>query len=81
MSKCAARSNHIVPCGGEIVEEAGLCMKHMVLFEIWIDEFEGHRVYRTEYPRGWKRSIFHKWLNEIGSENANKIYQKACEVG
>lgn len=79
MNQCAARFNNIVHCEDEYIEEAGLCMKHMVLFEIWIDEYEGYRVYRTKYPRRWKRSIFHKWLNEIGSKKANDIYQKSCK--
>jgi len=78
MSECVARFNKVVTCQGRFVKEAGLCSKHMVLYEIWIDEHEGYRVYRTEYPRNWKRSIFHKWLNEIGAEAANKIYEKAC---
>ena len=76
--ECVARFNKIVLCEGGYVKEAGLCEKHMVLFEIWIDEHEGHRVYQTEYPRNWKRSIFHKWLNKIGETNAQKIYQRAC---
>lgn len=80
MSECVASSNRIVTCEGEYVKEAGLCSKHMVLYEIWVDEFGGHRVYRTEYPRRWKRSIFHKWLNELGAVNASKIYERACTV-
>jgi len=76
--ECVARFNKIVLCEGEYIKEAGLCEKHMVLFEIWIDEHEGYRVYQTEYPRNWKRSIFHKWLNELGKLKAQKIYERAC---
>lgn len=78
MTECIASNNRIVMCEGEYVKEAGLCNKHMVLFEIWIDEHNGYWVYRTEYPLRWKRSIFHKWLNELGAVNASKIYERAC---
>ncbi len=79
INQCAAYFNEVVNCEGQFVAEAGLCSKHMVLFEIWVDEHGGHRVYRTAYPRRWKRSIFHKWLNGIGDEIANSIYQRACK--
>ena len=75
---CVARFNKTVLCKGTHIKEAGLCERHMVLFEIWIDEHEGYRVYQTEYPRNWKRSIFHKWLNKLGELNAQKIYERAC---
>lgn len=78
MNNCVARYNKVVLCEGEYVKEAGLCSKHMVLFEIWVDEYEGHRVYRTDYPKNWKRSIFHKWLNGIGNKIAQRIYENAC---
>ena len=77
MNRCIAHSNKTVPCEDQFIPEAGLCMKHMVLFEIWIDEHEGHRVYDTDYPKNWKRSIFHRWLDKIGNTTANKIYQNS----
>ncbi len=78
MKECVASTNRIVLCEGEYIKEAGLCSKHMVLYDTWIDEHEGFRVYRTDYPRRWKRSIFHKWLNKIGADTASKIYERAC---
>lgn len=73
---CAVKNNRVVPCGGEFIPSEGACLKHAVLFDIWICEHEGHRIYRTEYPRGWKRSKFHQWLNKIGNENAEKILNR-----
>lgn len=70
---CALKNNKVVPCAGEFVLSEGLCLKHAVLFDVWICEHEGFRVYQSDYPRRWKRSKVHKWLNEIGNEKANKI--------
>lgn len=71
--KCAARYNRIIGCAGEFIPGEGCCIKHAILFDIWICEHEGYRIYRTDYPRNWKRSKFHKWLNQLGEKNAQKI--------
>ncbi len=70
---CAARTNRIVPCGGELIPSEGLCLNHAILFDVWICGYGGFRVYQTEHPRNWKRSKFHHWLNEIGNKQATKI--------
>lgn len=75
-SPCAAESNRIVRCGGPFMESQGCCLKHAVLFDVWICEHEGFRVYRTDYPRNWKRSKFQQWLNGIGNANAEKILKR-----
>lgn len=73
MNHCNAKFNRTVPCEGEYISSEGCCLKHAVLFDVWIAEFEGFRVYETDYPQGWKRSKFHQWLDKIG----NKV---ACEI-
>ena len=73
MSKCNGRFNKNIQCEGEYIESEGCCLKHAVLFDFWIGEKEGFRVYQTNYPLNWKRSKFHKWLNSITEEKAEKI--------
>lgn len=73
---CAAKYNPTVFCAGDFMESQGCCLKHAVLFDIWIAEFEGFRVYQTDYPRNWKRSKFHEWLNKIGPEVAQKLFER-----
>lgn len=75
LMQCSARNNKIVTCDGEYIPSEGCCLKHAILFDVWICECEGRRVYQTDYPLGWKRSKFHKWLNIIGEEVATKIYK------
>jgi len=70
---CAARFNKIVKCEGEFIASEGCCLKHAVLFDVWICDFQGYRVYRTDYPLAWKRSKFHHWLNLLGEEKAQVI--------
>jgi len=69
-------NNSVVACSGEYMPSEGCCLKHAVLFDVWICEFGGYRVYRTDYPRNWKRSKFHQWLNKIGNENAEKMFKR-----
>lgn len=75
MFRCSAKNNKVVPCAGKYIPSEGCCLKHAVLFDVWICEFEGYRVYRTDHPIDWKRSKFHKWLNKIGNKNAIKIFK------
>lgn len=60
---CNARFNKTVPCNGEFIKSEGCCLRHAVLFDVWICDEDGFRVYKTEYPLNWKRSKFHQWLN------------------
>ncbi len=72
-AQCSVRHNKTIPCKGEYVPSEGCCLRHAVLFDIWIADFEGFRVYRTDYPRNWKRSKFHKWLNGLTVEDAEAM--------
>lgn len=74
--ECAAQSNEVVGCKGRFVPSEGCCLKHAVLFDVWVCEHEGYRVYRTDYPRNWKRSKFHQWLNDLGEANAQLILNR-----
>jgi len=78
--ECSARFNKTIPCDGEFVKAEGLCLHHAVLFNIWID-LEGFSVYQYK-PRGeynkqklnnWKRSKFHRWLDGLTVELANRM--------
>lgn len=71
--ECAARHNRVIMCDGEYVPSEGCCIKHAVLFDFWICEKEGFRIYQTDYPKNWKRSKFHKWLNTLNEEIVKKI--------
>lgn len=73
---CAMRYNHSVPCAGDFIPSEGACLKHALLFDVWICEHEGYRVYRTGYPISWKRSKFHRWLDKIGDKNAMLIFNR-----
>lgn len=70
---CAARSNRTVACDGEFIACEGLCLRHAVLFDFWIAEGDGCRVYRSPYPRRWKRSKFHRWLNTLTPQDVVQI--------
>jgi hypothetical protein len=71
--KCALSTNRVVPCSDDFIASEGLCVKHAVLFDFWVCERQGYRVYQTDYPLNWKRSKVHQWLNILGNENAEKI--------
>lgn len=78
MSQCRAGSNKTIPCAGRFVPSEGLCLRHACLFDIWIAEHDGHRVYGfkgstvgEENPpalRRWKRAQFHAWLDKLTVE-------------
>lgn len=69
---CNAHKNPVIPCEGYYVPSEGLCFRHAYLFDIWICEHGGHRVYaykgvpsqvrNSPSLRAWKRSKFHDWL-------------------
>jgi len=71
--KCAASSNRTIPCDGEYIQSEGCCLRHAVLFDFWIAEHKGFRIYRTNYSRRWKRSKFHQWLNTLTIDDVERI--------
>ena len=75
MSRCAASSNRTIVCKGELVPSEGCCLRHAVLFDYWISDHGGHRVYASPYPRRWKRSKFHQWLNTLTVTDVERIEQ------
>lgn len=81
--KCAARFNKTIGCDGEYVLSQGACVRHAVLFDFWIDNYDGYRVYLYE-PKGpadpdkidrWKRSKFHRWLDMLTDDDVKRIEQ------
>ena len=52
---CNARFNKVIPCDGDYVASEGCCLRHAVLFDIWICEHDGFRVYKSKYSKKWKR--------------------------
>ena len=78
-----------MPCDGEWIASEGLCLRHAVLFDVWIAECGGHRVYG--YSRGgevaeptvgsknpadlraWKRRKFLAWLDTLTPETVASI--------
>lgn len=75
LGDCRARSNKTIPCDGDFQLSQGLCLRHACLFDIWIAEHDGHRVYSFkgstraeedhEQLRRWKRAKFHAWLDTL----------------
>lgn len=74
--RCTLKHNRNVPCAGRYILSEGLCLKHAILFDVWICEYDGYRIYRTDYPLNWKRSKVHQWLNKLGNQNAQKILNR-----
>lgn len=68
-----AASNRTVPCHGEFIPSEGLCLRHAVLFDYWIADRGGFRVYGSPWPRRWKRSKFHQWLNTLTPARVQEI--------
>lgn len=81
--KCAARFNKTIGCKGEYIPSQGACVRHAVLFDFWIDNCGGHRVYLFEAKEPtdpetldrWKRSKFHRWLNTLTDDDVKRIEQ------
>lgn len=90
MSECPLRHRKTISCDGEFIPSEVLCLRHAMLFDIWIAEYDGHRVYafnpgdcpcetptsgRANPPRlkGWKRAQFHKWLDGLTEERAERL--------
>lgn len=72
---CRAAGRKTIGCAGEVVASEGLCFRHAALFDIWICEYDGNRVYsfkgetrgEDDEPklRRWKRAQFHAWLDGV----------------
>ena len=69
---CNVKSNKTIPCDGEYVSSEGCCLRHAVLFDIWICEHDGFTIYRSKRSKKWKRMQFHKWLDTLTVEQAEK---------
>lgn len=72
---CRAASNRTIPCAGRLVKSEDCCLRHACLFDIWICEHGGNKVYgfkgstraEDDEPtlRRWKRAQFHAWLDTL----------------
>jgi hypothetical protein len=58
-------------------------LRHACLFDIWIAEHDGYKVYRYENSGAnqdellrWKRAQFHKWLDTLTVEKVEKMLNK-----
>lgn len=85
--ECAVCSQTI-PCAGEIIESEGCCLRHACLFDIWICEYEGNKVYDfnpanadSERLRQWKRVQFQKWLDTLTLEEVNEMLEEDMKKG
>jgi len=58
------------------MESQGCCLRHAILFDYWIAEHDGYRVYDTKYSLNWKRSKFHKWLNTLKIKDVENIMNR-----
>ena len=91
---CAARNNGTVSCDGEFMPSEGLCLRHAVLFDVWIAN-GGHRVYSFNPPetplaaptigarnpvrlRRWKRAQFHRWLDSLSLTDVEQIMEEGA---
>ncbi len=81
--ECAARFNKTIGCEGEYIPSQGACVRHAVLFDFWIDNYNGHNVYLYEPKEptdpekldNWKRSKFNRWLDTLTDNNVKRIEQ------
>lgn len=89
MTHCIARNNRTVLCQGEYISSEGLCLRHACLFDIWIADYSGWKVYsfkgqrdvdnptigkeNPEQLRRWKRAKFHRWLDKLNSDQVEKL--------
>lgn len=83
MNKCKTRFNKTIKCAGEYIESEGCCLRHAVLFDIWIAEHDGYKVYgfkdstigdeNPEQLKRWKRAQFHKWLDTLNEKQAERM--------
>lgn len=88
---CNARTNMTIPCEGEYMKSQGLCLRHACLFDIWIAEHGGWRVYRYKGNpvgennppalRAWKRSKFHEWLNTLTIAQVDRMLKTGGRKG
>ena len=83
IDKCNVRFNKNIPCNGRYVESEGCCLRHACLFDVWIAEYDGWKVYNYKNPdadqkrlRGWKRAQFHKWLNSLTLKRAKELIEE-----
>ena len=88
MEECRLKQCKTVKCDGEYIPSERLCLRHAVLFDVWIAN-GGFRVYKfnpepeVEYPtigdnnsdklRRWKRAQFHKWLDTLTDDDVIDI--------
>lgn len=85
-NECNARFNNVIPCKGNYIEAEGCCERHAMLFDVWICEHKGHKVYGfkgstdgrkdEESLRRWKRAQFHRWLNKLTVERVDAMLMK-----
>lgn len=79
MTHCNVAANRTIPCDGDYMKSEGCCLRHAVLFDYWIAEHSGFRVYNfrregeTPQIRRWKRAKFHTWLNTLTIEDVERI--------
>lgn len=78
--RCLLHAVQEVPCKGELVRSEGLCVRHTVLFNYWLCDREGFRVYAFENPdsnqsalRRWKRNKFKSWLRTLSIAQVEAI--------
>lgn len=96
-NQCNARFNRTIPCNGPYIESEGCCERHAMLFDIWIAEFNGWKVYafkggqdienptqgskNPEQLKNWKRRQFHKWLDTLTLDKVNQLLEIGGEHG
>lgn len=45
VKECNAKLNPTIPCDGIFIASQGLCLRHACLFDIWLAEHNGWKVY------------------------------------
>ena len=72
MNRCKARFNKIITCDGEYIESEGLCLRHAILFDIWIAEYDGWKMYG--YKRRPKYGLFLKKLKNLKIDRLTQFF-------
>ena len=77
--QCNARYNESVPCEDEYIPSEGMCLTHACLFDYWLSDVNGHRVYEFKKEHSsdsldkWRRRQFYKWLDTLNAGDVKQI--------
>ena len=73
--ECALQGKTALPCKGEFIPSQHACLRHACLFDYWICEKRGYRIYNKSEPLAWKRAQFVAWLDQLTESDVRRILE------